>query len=99
MSFMPIGRITEICSGHKCYPPTVSVSGSSNVFSDDLPVHRVSDMYVPHCCKTCHPVITSKASPSVYANDLACSHIGSSTSCSSKNIMMTGSSTVWVEGA
>ena len=103
MSAMPIGRITEICSGHTCWPPTIAIQGSSNVFAEMLPVHRVGDAYIPLCCPTpsgpqCHPVITARASPSVFTNNKATSHIGSSTGCSSMNIMITGAPTVWVEG-
>ena len=97
-SIMPVGRITDICSGHKCWPPTIAIQGSSNVFANDLPVHRIYDNYVPHCCKKCHPVVTAKASPTVYANDRNASHIGSYTFCDKKNIMVTGSFNVWIEG-
>jgi len=102
MSTMPVGRITEICSGHKCWSPTIAISGSSNVFVENLPVHRVGDIYVPHCCgdddDRCHDVKTTTASPSVFTNDRATSHIGSNTDCDEKNIMITGSARVWIEG-
>lgn len=97
MSNMPMGRITDYCSGHQCYPPVIAITGSSNTWCDDLPVHRIGDKYVPHCCKSCHVPVTSKASPSVYVNDRGASHIGSSTSCSSINIMITGSFDTWIE--
>ena len=98
MSSKPLGRITDLCSGHVCWPPVIAIQGSSNTFCNDLAVHRVGDAYLPHCCKTCHVPITSKASPSVYTNDRATAHIGSYTSCSSINIMITGSNDTWIEG-
>jgi len=97
-TLMPIGRITDICSGHQCFPPTIVIQGSLDVYANDLPVHRIYDNYVPHCCGGCHPVVTAKASPTVFVNDRNTSHIGSSTFCDSGNIMVTGSFNVWIEG-
>ena len=94
---MPIGRLTDYCSGHRCYPPVPTIQGSSNTWCDDLPIHRLGDKYVPHCCHGCHVPITSSGSPSVYINDKPASHIGARTGCSSTNIMITGSNTCWVE--
>lgn len=99
---MPIGRITDLCSGHKCYPPSIAIEGSSNTLVNDLPIHRLGDAYMPHCCKSkhpnCHIPRTIFGSPSVYVNDLPSSHVGSLTDCSKANIMMTGSFDTWIEG-
>lgn len=98
MPDMPIGRVTDLNSGHECFPPTIAIEGSSNTMCNDLPIHRVSDSYMPHCCHGCHVPHTAVASPSVYVNDLQASHIGSRTDCSPSNIMMTGSFDTWIEG-
>ena len=102
MSNLPMGRITDFCSGHKCYPPVIAISGSADSWCDDLPIHRFGDKYIPHCCgkkskKKCHEPITITGSPSVYTNDRATSHIGSLTHCSKINIMITGSFDTWIE--
>lgn len=97
---MPLGRITDFCAGHKCFPPTIAISGSSNTWCDDLPIHRLKDVYLPHCCskkKRCHQPITITGSPSVYVNDRNASHIISETHCHKINIMITGSFDTWVE--
>jgi len=94
---VPIGRISEICSGHQCYPPSIAISASSNVFAELLPVHRVGDSYIPHCCLSCHGITTARGSSSVYVNGRPSAHIGAMASCSS--VMITGASTVWIEGS
>lgn len=104
---MPLGRITDICSGHQCYPPSIAIEGSSNTLCNDLPIHRFGDAYMRHCCGKNSPTQTDDcghiprtiyASPSVYVNDRKASHVGSITDCYPTNIMMTGSFNTWIEG-
>lgn len=40
--------------GHGCFSPTVPATAAITVFTDQIAECRVSDKYVPHCCKGCH---------------------------------------------
>ena len=43
-------RLTDICTGHGCYPPRDNASGSPNVFANKLECHRVGDKWNTHGC-------------------------------------------------
>ncbi|AFH14761.1 PAAR motif of membran proteins [Pseudomonas phage Lu11] len=43
-------------TGHGCFPPSLPVAASMNVFCNGIPEVRVGDAYMTHCCpsKGCH---------------------------------------------
>lgn len=93
-------RLGDLCSGHGCWPPRVNDQGSPNVFADGIPVHRVGDHWITHCCVSppypCHDSVAAQGSPNVFANGKAKCRIGDAVACGST--MVTGSSTVFING-
>jgi len=87
-------RLTDVCSGHGCFPSRPNVQGSPNVFINDLAVHRETDAWASHCCKTCHSSAAAEGSPNVFVNDLPKCRIGDAVACGST--MVTGSNNVFV---
>ena len=49
-SGLGIVRINDNCSGHECWPPRPSISGSPNVFVNNQRVERYNDELEIHCC-------------------------------------------------
>ena len=46
----PCARLTDIGSGHDCFPPSPVVQGSPNVIVNNLLCARVTDAVQTHCC-------------------------------------------------
>lgn len=94
----PVTRLGDICSGHGCFPPRTSISGSPNVFVNSLPAHRQSDAWGPHCCpnKGCHTSVLLSGSMTVFANGLPLGRIGDPVACGS--ISAQGSRNVFAGG-
>lgn len=92
----PATRMSDICSGHGCFPPRVSCSGSPNVFANSLPAKRVGDCFIPHGCPGCPPHMGVQAlgCSTVFANLLPWSGIGHLVSCG--GVAATGSPNVFV---
>src|SRR6056297_1127088 len=63
-------RITDLGSGHGCFPPSPAIEGSPDVFINDLKALRQGDALAPHGCSNCppHACAVSGGSPSVYVN-------------------------------
>lgn len=77
-------RLGDICSGHGCFPPRNNDQGSPNVFANGIPVHRLGDHWVTHCCgSSCHDSNQAAGSPNVFANGLAVARIGDAEACGS----------------
>jgi|TARA_B110000495_G_scaffold163866_1_gene149283 uncharacterized Zn-binding protein involved in type VI secretion len=91
-------RLTDICTGHGCYPPRENASASPNVFANSLACHRVGDAWQPHGCAVCAPHGASQASgsPNVFVNSKALARIGDAIDCGSSN--QTGSGDVITNG-
>ncbi len=89
-------RFTDVCTGHGCFPPRPTASGSPNVFVNSLDQMRVTDPYEPHCCGTCHPGNLAAGSPNVYVNSLAAGRIGDPVDCGS--LAAQGSPDVFING-
>lgn len=68
---------------HNCFPSRPNAQASTNVFCNDLGIHRVGDAWQVHCCVVCHGGNLAAGSPTVYVNDLACGRIGDPVSCGS----------------
>lgn len=76
-------RLGDTCSGHGCFPPRNSTSGSNNVFINGIPAHRVSDSWAPHTCVTTHDSILASGSSTVFVNGLNLGRIGDLVACGS----------------
>ena len=78
-----IVRLGDKCSGHGCWPPRSNNEASSNVFVNDLGVHRLGDSWEIHCCESCHSGVASSSSLTVFCNSKGVCRIGDSVSCGS----------------
>lgn len=91
-------RLSDICSGHGCFPPRAGSNASSNVRINGLAAHRLGDGWQPHCCpkKGCHPSSVTSGSGTVRINGRPAARIGDSVGCGS--IIAQGSSNVFIGG-
>jgi uncharacterized Zn-binding protein involved in type VI secretion len=90
-------RLTDICTGHGCWPPRPNSSASSDVIINGLGAHRVGDGWLPHTCPAIpetHASSQASGSPDVITNGSPQARIGDSIACGSSNA--TGSSDVIV---
>lgn len=87
-------RLTDLCTGHDCFPPRPNITASENVLINNLGAHREGDSWKEHCCYECHPGDQISGSPSVFVNNKPQARVGDFISCGSMN--MTGSSNVIV---
>jgi len=78
-------RLTDICTGHGCWPPRANASASSDVFANSLGAHRVGDAWQAHCCpgSGCHGGVLAAGSPNIFANGRAWGRCGDPVSCGS----------------
>jgi len=78
-------RLGDTCTGHGCWPPRASSAGSSNVFINGKPAHRVGDGWSSHCCPNngCHSSALAAGSGSVFVNGAALGRVGDSVACGS----------------
>ncbi len=81
----PVTRLGDMCTGHGCFPSRPSISSSSNVFVNGIPVIRVGDVYALHGCSDCrsHPGNLATGSSTVFVNGLPVGRIGDSVNCGS----------------
>lgn len=95
----PAVRLTDICSGHGCWPPRANAGASSNVTCNGLGVHRVGDAWAAHTCPQkpeTHASVQASGSPDVFVNGRAWARVGDSIACGSSNA--TGSPNVFLNG-
>lgn len=85
-------RIGDLCTGHESFPPRPSISGSSDVFVNDIGSHRVGDLWAPHP----HDGILISGSASVFVNDAPKGRVGDMVDCGS--MVLNGSDDVEVGG-
>jgi uncharacterized Zn-binding protein involved in type VI secretion len=90
---MPVVRLGDSCSGHDSYSPRPSVSGSTNIFVNGIPAHRMGDAWDTHCAVSCHTGNAIAGSPTVFANSIPLCRIGDAIDCGST--MVTGSPNVF----
>lgn len=81
---LKVHRQNDICTGHGCWPPRPNASWSNDVFVNGLGVHRKSDSWRIHCCRSCHGGNTVSGSQTVFANGLEIARVGDPVSCGSK---------------
>lgn len=69
--------------GHGCFGPVVPVSGSIDVFTDQIAECRVSDQYAMHCCPLagCHAPSVIVGALITYTNQLPTHRAGDPLSC------------------
>ena len=90
---MSVVRLGDSCSGHDSYSPRPSVSGSTNVFVNGIPVHRIGDAWDIHSATSSHTGSAIGGSSTVSANGIPLCRIGDAIDCGST--MVTGSPNVF----
>lgn len=76
--------VGDYCTGHGCFAPRPSISGSSTVTINGKAVVRIGDDYATHCCgRSCHGGKLSSASGSVFIEGKAVGRVGDEISCGS----------------
>jgi uncharacterized Zn-binding protein involved in type VI secretion len=87
--------LSDMCSGHGCFPSRQNDTASSDVFVEGRGIHRQSDHWTNHCCPNqgCHDSVLVAGSSTVFINGLGCGRIGDAIECGST--VMTGSATVF----
>lgn len=80
-----VTRQGDTCSGHGCYPPRNSTSGSGNVFVNGIPAHREGDGWTAHGCPNVpsHGGSLGGGSSSVFVNGKPLGRIGDPVDCGS----------------
>lgn len=88
------GRLADLGSGHGCFPPSPTIAGSGDVFTNMRPALRKGDAILPHGCGQCppHPRTVQKGSATVNINGWPAARIGDAISCGGD--VMTGSGDV-----
>lgn len=71
----------DASQGHGCFSPTVPATAAITVFTDMIAEVRVSDKYVPHCCKGCHTPSVIQGARITYTEQLATHRSSDSLSC------------------
>lgn len=94
-------RQGDNCTGHDCFPPRESTSGSPNVFINGMPAHREGDSWSSHTCthpKTphgSHGGSLAGGSGTVFVNGQPLGRVGDPVSCGSS--VASGSPNVFVD--
>lgn len=98
----PVTRQGDSCSGHECFPPRNSTSGSPNVYVNGIPAHRQGDSWAVHACTHpniphgSHDSVLASGSSSVYVNSRQLGRIGDPVACGSN--VASGSKNVYAGG-
>lgn len=75
-----IRKDVDISFGH-CFSPRPCVTGSNDVFVNNIPVCREGDYYPTHCCgSSCHDGVAVSAS-NVFVNNRKIHRFGDRISC------------------
>jgi len=90
--------LSDLCTGHDCFPPRVNDTSSLNVFVEGRGIHRQTDHWATHSCPNqgSHDSVLAVGSTTVFINGLGCGRIGDMIECGS--MVLTGSSTVFAGG-
>lgn len=94
MSKYPAARVTDLGTGHGCWPPNPIIEGASTVFINSKPAALLGSKLATHCCLfSCHDgFITGNCSPNVLVEGKPLARVTSEVSCG--EFIMTGSSNV-----
>lgn len=73
-----MSRLGDFESGHGCWFPVVTVTGSPNVMVNKIPANKSGDITVTHVCgtKPPHPDKCSKGSKKVWVNKKMAMRVG-----------------------
>ena len=79
---MKAARLTDVSTGHGCFPGRTNSGASQDVIINDLGAHRLGDPWNEHSCsgKT-HGGTLAGASQDVIINDLGAGRVGDPISC------------------
>lgn len=77
------GRLADIGSGHGCFPPSPTIQGSGDVFTNFRPALRKGDAVLPHACGQCppHGRKVSAGSATVNINSKPAARVNDAISC------------------
>ena len=79
-------RVGDMCTGHSCFPPRKSTTGSSTFFIDSKPAVRVGDMWETHVCgNSAHSGIQETGSSTFFSDGKAVATLGKKINCGSYN--------------
>ncbi len=95
----PVSRApVDVCTGHGCFPPRNTASGSPNVITNGYQTMRIGDPYQPHGCPPSppHGGVAAGGSGTVLVNNRGVHRIGDAVSCGSSSA--TGSGNVIAGG-
>lgn len=86
-----VARMTDMCTGHGCFPSRPNVQGSPNVFVNGIPAHRQGDYWPTHCCEDqCHDGVLARGCHNVFVNGVELGRVGDPVSCGSHVAMGSG---------
>lgn len=74
---------TDQTTGHGCWPPTLPIQASMNVFCNGKAEVRVGDAYMVHCCpgKGCHQGKAASGATKTYTNGKLVHTMGGAIDC------------------
>lgn len=77
------GRLGDIGAGHGCFPPSPTIQGSGDVFTNFRPALRKGDAVLAHACGQCpsHPRSVSAGSATVNINSKPAARVDDGISC------------------
>jgi len=88
-----VARLADTCTGHGCWPSRPNDQGSSDVFVNSRPAHRVGDHWITHVCGSAHDSVLAAGSSTVFVNGKPIGRVGDSIACGS--FIKTGSGDVF----
>lgn len=81
-----VHRLSDICTGHGCWPPRPNVGASADVFVNGRGVHRVGDPWAAHTCPSIpetHSSVMGGGSATVFVNGRPAARVGDPVACGS----------------
>lgn len=86
-------RKNDMSTGHREFPPRMSIQGSDNVLVNNRGITRQGDQWQQHCSpEGCHTGTIAIGSTTVFINGKGCGKVGDALDCG--DFVMTGSSNV-----
>lgn len=82
MNGLPVIRVGDLCTGHVAAPSRPAISGSMDVFINNIPAVRVGDSWAMHGAPP-HMGISITGSTTVFCNGLPLVRTGDQISCGS----------------
>lgn len=77
-------RLTDICTGHGCYPPRSNIVASTDVEVNGFGWHREGDLWAVHACgNNAHSATLAKGSTTVLVNGRGAARVGDIVACGS----------------